>query len=325
MVVFVIHLILGVLLFFIINWIGRHSYSIGYVEISIFAKNEEAPALNFLIRVLAPVVYIIILSAILYYFKLDYLVNRIYLVSIYYVGFRLLFSILTNRSKLINWYRQIAYWIGIITLSYLAYINIIRDKRNILPDFTTIANELWIIILLFLFQVANNVNTSNSLSNRRKQNYIRSRYLKFRSKYGNIIKNIVGNEKVEAIVYAIMIYEDFNRPKAIRIIENIKQRMTGKPHTIGLMQVRSDKILTDEQSVILGTNKLMEAYTKYVRENENDEEGSYDVWAFSQIISDYNGGSSYNQEVVELANIILAEFYPNTNDELMPKPTVQPE
>ena len=62
---------LGIGLFFLINWIGKHSYSIGYIEISMFVKTEEAPALNFLIRVLTPVVYIIIVSTILYYFGLD--------------------------------------------------------------------------------------------------------------------------------------------------------------------------------------------------------------------------------------------------------------
>ncbi len=41
---------LGIVLFFLINWIGKHSYSIGYMQISIFVKTEEAPALNFLIR-----------------------------------------------------------------------------------------------------------------------------------------------------------------------------------------------------------------------------------------------------------------------------------
>lgn len=62
------------------------------MEISIFVKTEEAPALNFLIRVLAPIVYIIIVSSILYYFGLDKYVWNIYLVNIYYIIFRLLFN-----------------------------------------------------------------------------------------------------------------------------------------------------------------------------------------------------------------------------------------
>lgn len=155
-----IQILFGIGLFFLINWIGKHSYSIGYMEISIFVKTEEAPALNFLIRVLTPVVYIIIVSTILYYFGLDKYVWNIFLVNIYYIIFRLLFNLLTNRGLLLNWYRQFLYWGAIAVISYFTYDKIIKVKTNILPDFTTVANELWIIILIFVFQVTNNIQLS---------------------------------------------------------------------------------------------------------------------------------------------------------------------
>ena len=91
--ILLIQILLGIGLFFLINWIGKHSYSIGYMEISIFIKTEEAPALNFLIRVLTPIVYIIIVSTILYYFGLDKYVLNIFLVNIYYIVFRLFFNL----------------------------------------------------------------------------------------------------------------------------------------------------------------------------------------------------------------------------------------
>lgn len=103
--------------FFLINWIGKHSYSIGYMEISIFVKTEEAPALNFLIRVLTPIVYIIIVSTTLYHFGLDKFVCNVYLVNIYYILFRLIFNLATNRRLLLNLYRQFLYWIAIVVIS----------------------------------------------------------------------------------------------------------------------------------------------------------------------------------------------------------------
>jgi hypothetical protein len=120
-----------------------------------------------------------------------------------------------------------------------------------------------------------------------------------------------------------MIYEDFNRPKAFRIIENLKQRVTNKPHTLGVMQVRSKKLLTDKESVILGTAKILEAHKKFIKEHANDEEGFYDWSIYSEIISEYNGGASYNREVLELVDILINEFYKNTNDTIQP-PTKEP-
>lgn len=311
-----LQIILGIGLFFLINWIGKHSYSIGYMEISIFVKTEEAPALNFLIRVLTPVIYIIIVSTILYYFGLDDYVWNIFLVNIYYIIFRLLFNLLTNRGLLLNWYRQFLYWGAIVVISYFTYEKLIKVKTNILPDFTTVANELWIIILIFVFQVTNNIRLSQDGSVKRKQNYLKSRYNYFNNLYGKKIKEITQNEVLEAITYAILIYEDFNRPKLARVIENIKFRLTKKTHTLGVMQVSTNKLLTDNESVILGTTKIVGAYKLHLQKVGEENEEYYEWSVMRQIIEDYNTGSSYGYEVADLAQTIREEFYKETNDTL---------
>lgn len=311
-----IQILFGIGLFFLINWIGKHSYSIGYMEISIFVKTEEAPALNFLIRVLTPVVYIIIVSTILYYFGLDKYVWNIFLVNIYYIIFRLLFNLLTNRGLLLNWYRQFLYWGAIAVISYFTYDKIIKVKTNILPDFTTVANELWIIILIFVFQVTNNIQLSQDGTVKRKHNYLKSRHNYFKSLHGKKIKEITQNDVLEAITYAILIYEDFNRPKLVRLIENIKFRLTKKPHTLGVMQVLTTKILTDNESVILGTTKIVDAYKLYLQKTDEENQEYYEGSVMSQIIGDYNTGTSYGYVVTELAQTIKDEFYKETNDTL---------
>jgi hypothetical protein len=314
-----IHAILGIILFFLINWIGKHSYSIGYMEISIFTKIEEAPALNFLIRVLTPIVYIIIISTTLYYFKLDKYVQDIFYVNIYYIIFRLTFNLITNRGLLLNWYKQFLYWSAIIIISYFVYIKIIKIKENILPDFTTLANELWIIILLFIFQITNNIKLSVDGTQKRKENYLRSRYKYFKSIYGKVITDLTKNEVLESIAYAILIYEDFNRPKAARIIENIMQKLTNKPYTLGVMQVKSSKQISDIESVQIGTKKIVKSYHDYLNELKNENKDFYEYSAYYSIIESYNGGSSYNCEVTDLISSIRENFYKKTNDTLEPK------
>lgn len=318
MEILLVHIILGVGLFFLINWIGKHSYSIGYMEISIFVKTEEAPALNFLIRVLTPIVYIIIVSTILYYFGLDIFVWNIYLVNIYYILFRLIFNLVTNRGLLLNWYRQFLYWTAIVVISYFTYEKLIKVKANILPDFTTVANELWIIILIFIFQTSNNLRFSQETTQKRKENYLKNRYCYFKRLYGQLIKDLTKNEIIECLVYAIIIYEDFNRPKIVRQIENVKLRFTKKPLTLGVMQVKSDKIIGDFESVKLGTEKIVNSYKNYLKNPEDVGEDYFDYYAKISIVSDYNLGSNYNEEINELAEIIKSKFYKDTKDKLAP-------
>lgn len=314
--ILLIQILLGIGLFFLINWIGKHSFSIGYMEISIFVKTEEAPAINFLIRIITPIVYIIIISTILYYLGLDRYVVNIFLVNIYYIIFRLIFNLITNRGFLINWYRQFIYWGAIVVLSYFTYENIIKTKTNILPDFTTVANELWIIIVIFLFQLTNKIRIPQDGSLKRKQNYLKIRHNYFKKLYGKKIKEITQNEILEAITYAILIYEDFNRPKLARIIENIKFRISKKPLTLGVMQVTTTKLLTDNESVVLGTNKIVAAYKSYLQKPAAENDDYHECSAMSHIIGDYNTGESYRYEVIQLAQAIKEEFYKGTNDSL---------
>jgi hypothetical protein len=314
--IIIFQIFLGIGLFFIINWIGKHSYSIGYMGISIFVKTEEAPALNFLIRVLTPIVFIIIVSAILYYCSLDKYVRDIYMVNVYYIVFRLVFNLITARGLLLNWKRQFLYWVAIIVVSFFTYDKLIKVKANILPDFSTIANEVWIIVLVFIFQISNNIRVSQDETSKRKQNYIKSRYLYFKQLYGKTISEITKNDVLESITYAILIYEDFNRPKLARLIENVKFRLTKTPHTLGVMQVYTHKYLTDMESVILGTKKIVNAYNTIIAEAKEQNE-DYNEWrVILKIIEDYNIGSSYSYEVSQLADSIKDEFYKNSIDSI---------
>lgn len=310
---------LGVLLFFIINWIGKHSYSIGYMSISVFAKVEEAPAFNFLIRVLTPTVYLIISASVLYSLKLDRYVNQFYLVSLYYIVFRLLFNLLTGRGLLLNWYRQILYWISILVISYFAYTKLIVSRENLLPDFTTLANELWIIILIFLFHVTNNVRLSTNGTVQRKEKYLTTMVNSFKNKYGSIVDEKVSNEHIKGLIYAVLVIENFNRPRLARWIEYLRYFITRKPHTLGIMQYYSFKYINDTESVILGIEKINSVYETSISEFKNgNKEEYYGDWTIrNELANAYNTGSEYNEDVQEMWREIMDKFYPDTSDVLL--------
>ncbi|MBU2927283.1 hypothetical protein [Winogradskyella psychrotolerans] len=317
----ILQFFLGVLLFFIINWIGRHSYSVGYMEISMFLKVEEAPAFNFLFRIISPIIYLFIVSAILYKIGLDDFVTNAYFISIYYILFRLAFNLITNRGLLMNWYRQVLYWISIITISYFSYTEIIYKKENILPDFETVSNELWIIILIFIFHTLNQIRISSDKTIQRKENYLRSRISHFKEKYSDLVNEKITNDKLKSIAYAIMVYEDFNRPKVARFVENARFKLTGKKHSLGLMQVQTSDFINDRKSVELGLTKISKAYKKVLKKRGLDKEETIDIllsdawhneWSMEQrIIADYNKDNSYVHEIRTLTEKI---FELNTSD-----------
>lgn len=319
--VVLVQVLLGIILFFIINWIGKHSYSIGYMSISIFVRVEESPAFNFLVRVLTPVVYIILLSALLYSLTLDKFVINFYLVNIYYILFRLGFNLITGRGLLLNWYRQFLYWICIMVVSYFTYSKLISSKENLLPDFSTVANELWIIVMIFLFHVANNIRLSQDATIRRKEHYLKKMYLNFKSKYGSIVDEKLNNDKLKAIAYAILIFENFNRPKIARVIENIKFLITKKPLTLGVMQVFSAQMINDIESVKIGLGKINDDYKCILGEyKKGNKQEYYSEWVCErELILKYNNSEDYASEVSELTEIIFGDFYKKSTDRLLNK------
>ncbi|MBU6123127.1 hypothetical protein [Hymenobacter siberiensis] len=147
-------------------------------------------------------------------------------------------------------------------MTYFFYDKVIKNKQNILPDFTTVANEIWIIILVFLYQVANKIELPQDGTIKRKEGYLTSKYLGFKQEYGKVIDKKFVHPHLRALVYAIIIYENFNRPWLARIVENLRFKLTKKPHTLGVMQVYTREYISDIESVEKGTDKILNLFRK---------------------------------------------------------------
>lgn len=322
-------IITAIFLFFIINLIGKFAPTdLRYFQISSFLETDEAPAFNFSFRILTPIVFIILLSTLLYSIEMDNYVEDIYFISIYYVIFRAIFNIAISRSLLINWKKQFFYAVCIVSLSYFLYQKIIITKHNLLPDFSNIANELWIIILVFLYNLVNNIQLPNVGAEKRKYNYIKTTFLALKENYGEIVDSFSTNIRFQQIAYSIMLHENFNRPKLFRLIEYINSFFK-KEGTYGIMQVKSNKVLTDIESVKLGTNILLENFKKYKlefenelenREKEEDKESYYNSAEYldqnfqSKLIRSYNHCDDYSYEISELADYLNEKFYEKNED-----------
>lgn len=309
------HIILAIILFFGVNLLGQHSPSnLGYFQLTTFLETEEAPAFNFVIRVLTPTVFIILISALFYAFKLDRFTTNIYLVSVYYVSFRTLFNILINRIILINWIKYFLYSLAIVGLSYFVYIKFIVTKSNILPDFNNIANELWIIIIIFLYNFLNNIRPSDKNAQKRKDKYVEVQFGAINRKYSPIIIKLTDNLRLRQIGLAIIIYESFNRPKFFRLIEYVNHFFNRKPHTLGIMQVTSTSIIGDKESVKLGMQKLINDFAVLKAEYQKDAdmygtEEYKDEYYQRKLIEKFNPELMYSYEVLQLANEINIKYF----------------
>lgn len=145
----IVHLLLAILLFYAVNWIGRHSAAYGYLQLSLVAQTDQAPAFNFILKALTPAVFTILVSAACYALNLPRLISGIWLVTVYYFAFRLLYNLALGRALLLNWLSLTLQTTVGIGAGYLMYRHLILPRRPLFPDLDAIGGQLWIVVALF--------------------------------------------------------------------------------------------------------------------------------------------------------------------------------
>lgn len=266
-------ILLGLLLFFVVNWVGKHSKTFGYEELSKLSEVESSNAFNFIFRVATPLVSLIIISTVLYALHFDPLIKNIHYSIFAYIFIRLGFNWMRGRLLLLNWPKLVLQWFVLLGGAFLVYEKIIKTKEYLVPDIKTVGNEVWLGIVAYLYVLSNQIRPDERKQEMRTNKFIQSKIDDYTAKFGPTIKNFSQNERFQALVYSVMLIEDFNRPKAYRCMENLLFRV-GKAKTLGIMQTSPNRIVTDEESVVLGMEVLQKSLNSTFKKP--------DIWAVSQ-------------------------------------------
>jgi hypothetical protein len=323
-----IHLVLAIGLFLIQNWIGGRAYAVGYVKFSLLDDKDEALAINYVIKVFGPVIFLILTVAIFQYLKLTELNQEIINVIYYYISIRLVLIIIYGRILIVNWFRILIYYLSVILIAKYTYENFLISITNLLPDFAQIKNEIWLLILVFLYQVGNGFEIKNPNNGTqepylaylpelipRKRRYILRRFNKFKELYGSTIDKISNrNEELTIVVISILIFENFNRPFFIRLVEKLWFNTLAKKSlsTTGIMQTKSTGVLNDEESVQKGTFELNEAYATIIKEEEGKDWGRS---TFKRTIKRHCKDRMYVRQVLFICKAILDNKYEQADRE----------
>jgi hypothetical protein len=301
-----VDLLLAVTLFYVVNWIGGHSSGYGYLQLSLFVRSDQAPAFNFILKTFTPSVFIILVSTAFYTLHLDRLASRMWLVAVYYFAYRLIYNLILGRALLLNWLSMSLQWVIGISAAYLVYVKLILPRRPLFPDLSSVGNQLWVVVALFLYAALNTVRVGTEASARRKNTYLRSRLKSLRSKYGDQIKDQFPRRYMELVAYAILIEETFNRPWVAQKLE--RAVFPWGSQTIGPMQVRSSTQLSDNESVRLGVKLLRLHFETTLQELSGRQATQFEV--IRRTLAKYNRDNKYISEVADLLHVLWAQIAP---------------
>ena len=208
--------------------------------------------------IIIPVIYIILISGISF---VD--TSCIYLVILMEMFIRIYYTkIILNQEELMNTNYYIQNYGLAIILAFIVTRCFIIKVDSIFPTASEWRMGIWFLIILFLYKTLNGVVTfklekQEQLNFKMKEEMIIVRYAKLKNSYSHLIKS--KNKDFNSLIYAIMIFKDYHRSNFLRSVDKIRFRFTGKTMKMGIMQVETNKEISDEDSikiVIKDLNKI---------------------------------------------------------------------
>lgn len=226
----ILYLGFAIILFFILNYFQKFE--------------DKTPS----IMIILPVIYIILISGISF---VD--TSCIYLVILMEMFIRIYYTkIILNQEELMNTNYYIQNYGLAIILAFIVTRCFIIKVDSIFPTASEWRIGIWFLIILFLYKTLNGVVTfkiekQEQLNFKMKEEMIIVRYAKLKNTYSYLIKN--KNKDFNSLMYAIMIFKDYHRSSFLRGIDKIRFRFTGKTMKMGIMQVDTNKEISDEDSI----------------------------------------------------------------------------
>jgi hypothetical protein len=147
------------------------------------------------------------------------------------------------------------------------------------------------------------------------------RYRTLHAAFASIISALAQNPAEEALVYAVLIYETFNRPYVYRAIERWVLFPLGLSKTLGPMQVKAISRQSDQITVTEGAKKLLDAFRRSFPIAEQSvshwwkgEEAGKRQYVQAEAIREatraYNIRSDYANEIESVYGVLVKELYP---------------
>lgn len=309
---------LAFLLFLLNGLLGKLQYHFrgnlfDYGRFSFDKASTENFAGNYFQKIVNPTVFLALLCALFQGAGYPSLCRCLWPLIPFYHLLCLLFAAVKNRLSLLPWPAEILSALLSLALGeavlFTLILPLIRGGKRVFIPLEEFRNAVWFAILAYLGKTLWDIGKSFFTADRlypphRRQNSIAKKYDKFVRKYGGDITKQVNALYPEAeghkehflcLFYAVMIYEDYNRPCFFRLLEQALKRICpAREMSLGIMQVKTRIPITDRESISLAVAKLLTAYLA----------PSQGPSVFSAL-ADYNPGLCYSDQVLGIYETLL--------------------
>jgi hypothetical protein len=217
------------------------AYRNDYQPVASFFQPEASTGFNAIYQILFAPICTVFAAIVFYLLGWNQFVVGIWTVPVWYFIWQTSLIIGISRWRLLDKWKYFIFHAISVALTYYVYSTLIKNGlKHLLPDEANLRTEVWLIVALFLYGIFREIKGNHDRYERRQAAWAQAHARTFSKKYRTILANypILFQE----VLLALMIYEDFNRPKMTRLVERI---INARTQTI--MQVRGAH--TDEEGI----------------------------------------------------------------------------
>lgn len=168
--------------------------------------------------------------------------------------------------------KNIYYYILLTLIGFFINQDFINQVTKVFLTGEDLRLILWSLTMLFVYNFCREKNILTSVSkNTDKYMSVDSclvSYAKLKHKFYDDCD--FSNREISNMIYAIMIYENSKRSKLYRKYDYFMFRLNGEKRKLGIMQVESNKFITDSESINIVYKKISKLYDKEKAKKSGD-------------------------------------------------------
>ncbi len=280
----IIYLIASVVLFIILNHIEEKKDPIHYGFVSC--------------------IYLLIVSGICTTYHLSKNNDAIFIVSIFELLLRIINESMIKEKNFFKNKNIIQKYILTLTIVFCLNTLFISKVKTVFLNLEQVKMTIWLLIIIYILnylkykekkivkEKKKKIEIQKENENKEKKEYIIVQYAKLKNKYSTKIKT--KHKELIPLIYAIMIYENKNRPELFRKLDYHLYKLNGKANKFGIMQIYSKYYIDDENSISVAIRRLEKIYYQLSKKNNSDR----------QIIKEYYKKENVEREVLTILNEI---------------------
>lgn len=207
-------------------------------------------------------VFNIVVSGLLFRYSIRY-TDNIFLVFVFVMLTDIIYNTyIVDRDFFDNDKGGIYYYIGLVITGFIINQEFINRVNSVFLSGNEFRLVLWLLIIVYFYNLFKTEKIFQRKDSKEKKfmsvKNVLNNYAKFKYTYYDDCNH--DNKVISNVLYAIMIYEDNNKNKVRRNIDNFMFKINGKKNKLGIMQVDSKKFISDSESIDVASKKVLKIY-----------------------------------------------------------------